>query len=207
MPRTARPDLPHCGASPPPSTCVGGVVGVAGVPVVSHSRSPGRCAVDPSCPRRSRRAGGGPAGRLAAAESSSLHAYVVLSLLTGARTEELRVLAWEHVDLNGRPENNPPTPPSMNVWRSVREGGDTKTRRSRRTLALPQRCVQALAKQRDCQGGAHLLIFPSAAGTVLDRHNVLRAFRSIVAKPGSTLPPGLLASCGTASSRSCRPTA
>ena len=28
-------------------------------------------------------------------------------------------------------------PPSIEVWRSVRDGGDTKTRKSRRTLALP----------------------------------------------------------------------
>ncbi|MEQ4726039.1 tyrosine-type recombinase/integrase [Nonomuraea sp. B19D2] len=30
------------------------------------------------------------------------------------------------------------------MWRSVRGGGDTKTRKSRRTLALPTRCVQIL---------------------------------------------------------------
>jgi hypothetical protein len=34
---------------------------------------------------------------LAAAESRSLHAYIVVSLLTGARTEELRALTWSHV--------------------------------------------------------------------------------------------------------------
>jgi hypothetical protein len=30
------------------------------------------------------------------------------------------------------------------VWRSERHGGDTKTEKSRRTLALPHRCVEAL---------------------------------------------------------------
>jgi integrase len=39
---------------------------------------------------------------LAAAERSTLHAYVVLSLMTGARTEELRALTGAHVDLEGR---------------------------------------------------------------------------------------------------------
>lgn len=34
------------------------------------------------------------------------------------------------------------------VWRSVRAGGDTKTKQSRRTLALPQRCVDALRIHR-----------------------------------------------------------
>jgi len=40
---------------------------------------------------------------LNAAEDSDLHAYIVLSLLTGARTEELRALTWSHVDLDGDP--------------------------------------------------------------------------------------------------------
>jgi integrase len=30
-----------------------------------------------------------------------MHAYVVMSLLTGARTEELRALTWSHVNLEG----------------------------------------------------------------------------------------------------------
>jgi integrase len=121
---------------------------------------------------------------LGAAETSSLHAYVVLSLLTGARTEELRALTWDHVDLNGQPDASPPIMPSLQVWRSVREGGDTKTHRSRRTLALPQRCVEALTRQRQRQAVTERLVFPSANGTELDRHNVLRAFRTIVARAG-----------------------
>lgn len=40
---------------------------------------------------------------LSAAAGSVLHAYVVVSLLTGARTEELRALTWSHVDLDGDP--------------------------------------------------------------------------------------------------------
>ncbi len=38
---------------------------------------------------------------LKAAEDSPLYAYIVISLLTGARTEELRALTWDHVDLDG----------------------------------------------------------------------------------------------------------
>ncbi|MEQ4720392.1 hypothetical protein ABN273_28810, partial [Nonomuraea sp. B19D2] len=38
---------------------------------------------------------------LQAAEGTRMHAYIVLSLLTGARTEELRALTWDHVDLDG----------------------------------------------------------------------------------------------------------
>jgi integrase len=72
----------------------------------------------------------------------------VVSLLTGARTEELRALRWEHVDLDSRPSAVQSAPPHLEVWRSVREGGDTKTMKSRRTLALPIRAVEALPKQR-----------------------------------------------------------
>ena len=64
------------------------------------------------------------------------HAYVMLSLCTGVRTEEARALRWEHVDF-GDPDSEPPRPASVAVWRSVRARGDTKTRKSRRTLGLP----------------------------------------------------------------------
>ncbi|GGQ86799.1 site-specific integrase [Couchioplanes azureus] len=123
---------------------------------------------------------------LAAAEHSSLHAYVVLSLMTGARTEELRALTWAHVDLEGRPDLDPPVPPSVHVWRSVRVDGDTKTRKSRRSLALPARCVQVLTDQYERQGlpTGDALVFASKAGTELDRHNVLRSFRLIIKAAG-----------------------
>ncbi len=127
---------------------------------------------------------------LLAAEDSSMYAYVVISLLTGARTEELRALTWDHVDLDGRPDADPPLPPSIQVWRSVREGGDTKTKKSRRTLALPLRGVNALRQQRKLQDEARAqaggdwhatgLVFGSKVGTALDAANVRRAFRRVV---------------------------
>lgn len=89
------------------------------------------------------RRGGRPRTRLAA--------YIVLSLLTGARTEELRALTWDHVDLAGDPDAKPPVPPYIAVWRSVRAGNDTKTRKSRRTIALPARCVEVLERHRELQ--------------------------------------------------------
>ncbi|MEU7860302.1 tyrosine-type recombinase/integrase [Nonomuraea sp. NPDC049141] len=124
---------------------------------------------------------------LKAAEGTRLHAYVVVSLLTGARTEELRALTWDHVDLEGDPNANPPVPPHVAVWRSVRAGGDTKTRRSRRTLALPRRCVDVLRQHRDDQRreqgdswNTSGLVFASAAATPLDASNVRRAFRNVI---------------------------
>src|SRR5260370_12307616 len=73
-----------------------------------------------------------------------MHAYIVLSLLAGIRTEEARALRWSHVDLDGDPAARPPVPPHVAVWRSVRVHGETKTERSRRTLGLPAAAVPAL---------------------------------------------------------------
>jgi hypothetical protein len=56
-------------------------------------------------------------------QRASQHTYIVLSLLTRARTEELRALEWQHVHLEWVDD----VPPHVEVWRSVREGGDTKT--------------------------------------------------------------------------------
>ncbi|MGW3744695.1 tyrosine-type recombinase/integrase [Streptomyces sp. NPDC005146] len=129
---------------------------------------------------------------LTAAANTTMHAYVVLALLTGARTEELRALTWDHVFLKGEPGANPPIPPYIAVWRSVRTGGDTKTRKSRRTLALPARCVAALWKHWEEQGWDRLsagddwtengLVFASAVGKALDSTNVRRAFRVAIEK-------------------------
>jgi len=131
---------------------------------------------------------------LDAAEDTPLYAYIVISLLMGARTEELRALTWDHVDLDGRPDADPPVPPSIRVWHSVREHGDTKTRKSRRTLALPVRGVAALRSQRAAQDEAREragkawqdtgLVFASRLGTALDAANVRRAFRRVVKATG-----------------------
>ncbi len=80
------------------------------------------------------------------------------------------------------------------VWRSDRHGGDTKTEKSRRTLALPQRCVEALRQHRKLQNidqlragelwQDHGLVFASRVGTPLTADNVKRAFRIITRKAG-----------------------
>jgi integrase len=115
-------------------------------------------------------------------------------LLTGARTEELRALTWDHVDLDGAPDSDPPVPPHMRVWRSVRADGDTKTRRSRRTVALPARCIEILRNRRADQGSQRTragdrwtengLVFASESGTELDATNVRRGFRRVLTAAG-----------------------
>jgi integrase len=129
-----------------------------------------------------------------ASVGTAMYAYIVLSILIGARTEELRALAWDHVDLEGSPKANPAIPPSIMVWRSVRAGGETKTRQSRRTLALPVRCAEALIFHRDYQDRQkavaaskwheHGLVFASVVGTQRNANNVLRSFRAIVKRAG-----------------------
>ena len=126
----------------------------------------------------------------AEADDSVIGDYTVVSLLTGARTEEMRKLGWDLVDRQGDPTAAPPVPPWIAVWRSVREHGDTKTRQSRRTLALPKRAVLALNRQEDRQARQRAragkkwqatgLVFASTVGTKLDAANVRRGFRRIV---------------------------
>ncbi|MEO3798286.1 site-specific integrase [Nonomuraea sp. B10E15] len=140
---------------------------------------------------------------LKAAESSELHAYVVLSLTTGVRTEEARALCWDHVVawIPGLKAWQPVTEAGFKhkrfaiyVWRADRVGGDTKTRKSRRTLELPRLAAEALrqhharqAAQKLKVGGLwqdHNLVFCTSVGTPLDAANVRRAFRQITKNAG-----------------------
>jgi hypothetical protein len=71
---------------------------------------------------------------------------------------------------------------------------DTKTRKSRRTLKLPQRCVEVLRDHQQLQdqirkaaGGEwqdNDLVFLSRVGTRADASHVRRAFRQAVAIAG-----------------------
>jgi integrase len=123
-----------------------------------------------------------------------MHAYIVLSLLAGIRTEEARALHWAHVNLDGDPAATPPVPPHIAVWRSVRAHGETKTERSRRTLALPAAAVQALRGWSASQAGERLaagddwehtgLVFTSHHGAALDAANVRKMFKRVCTGAG-----------------------
>ena len=76
---------------------------------------------------------------LTAAETSSLEAYIVLSLLLGARTEELRPLPWLMVDEVGNPDSDEPVLPLAYGGRY----GRVETRRRESRVARSQ-----------CRGGA-----------------------------------------------------
>jgi integrase len=118
-------------------------------------------------------------------------AYIVVSLLTGARTEEMRALRWHQVDLAGQSDTAPPIPPNMALLRSVRAGGDTKTRTSRRALILPQRAIDALAALWDARPCDHFqtcecscLAFITRNGAAMAAHNVRRDFRMVIDAAG-----------------------
>lgn len=137
------------------------------------------------------------------AKGDPLCAYVVLSLMTGVRTEEARALRWSHV-VAWVPEAREWRPVAeagfrrkkyaVYVWRSVREGGDTKTEKSRRTLEIPDDVAKALKehhaeqdKQRLIAGKAwqdNDLVFCTSVGTPLDAANVRRSFRRITRAAG-----------------------
>jgi integrase len=124
--------------------------------------------------------------------ASLMRAYIVLSLTTGLRTEEMRALRWDHVDLKGDPAADPPT--HISVWRSVRSHGDTKTEKSRRSLELPQVAVEALQEHLEQQANERLaagvlwqdndLVFATATGAALDAGNVRKMFRAVCRSAG-----------------------
>jgi len=131
---------------------------------------------------------------LAADDGTAMHSYIVVSLLTGARTEEIRGLRWDHVvAFDEERQAWIPVPEAgwnhkkfaIYVWRSVRAGGDTKTKKSRRSLALPKRAVDALrALWEACPPGGRGsgLVYSAADGTELDKDTVRRAFRRVLAR-------------------------
>ena len=137
------------------------------------------------------------------AKDDPLHAYVVLSLMTGVRTEEARALHWSHV-VAWVPEAKKWRPVTeagfrrkkyaVYVWRSVRQDGDTKTEKSRRTLEIPERRCQGTQRAPHPTGQAEApagkawndndLVFCTSVGTPLDAANVRRSFRRITKAAG-----------------------
>ncbi len=85
-------------------------------------------------------------------------------------------------------------PSHVAVWRSVRKHGDTKTRKSRRTIALPKQVVDVLEehkrwqKQERASRGMEWSptgrVFTTRSGEPLDAANVRRDFKAIVKKAG-----------------------
>jgi integrase len=83
---------------------------------------------------------------------------------------------------------------AVNVWRSARAGGDTKTQKSHRTLEVPDEVARALKQHHTMQAARRLragetwqdndLVFCTRNGRPLAAGNVRRAFRSITSAAG-----------------------
>ncbi|MFI6786005.1 tyrosine-type recombinase/integrase [Nonomuraea sp. NPDC050383] len=114
-----------------------------------------------------------------------LRAYVIVSLLSGVRTEEARALRWSEVDLKAG---------TVAVYRSVRAKGDTKTRKSRRVLKLSKRALQVLKDLHKARAAERLasgergtddaLVFRREDGRPMDRWYVRREFQKITDAAG-----------------------
>ncbi|WP_432249973.1 site-specific integrase [Streptomyces sanyensis] len=125
---------------------------------------------------------------LRAKQGSWIHAYVVLSLLVGVRPEEARPLTWVHVHIDGEGEERP----HIDVWRSVRRHGDTKTRKSRRSLAMPHQAATVLRAHKFRQMAESAaagiswtderLVFPNPDGSLRSALNVRRNFRALLSE-------------------------
>jgi integrase len=150
---------------------------------------------------------------LKAAEQGSprMRAYIVVSLLTGARTEEMRALRWCDVDLAGQPDADPPVPPHVVLVRSVRAGGDTKTRKSRRGVELAQRAMIALRVLWEVRPCSHelmsdciCLVIVTRTGKPMGARNVQRGTSGWSwTRPGWSAGSGHPANCGRASCPCC----
>jgi integrase len=125
-----------------------------------------------------------------AAEATSMRAYMVLALPTGARTEELRPLTWQHVDLRGRPPKSSGhcRPRSRSGIRSVPER--TKTYLWCRVSAQPAD-VQTPPRRRRSSS-----VQPRQAGPCLQalcgRGNVIAACRTARSRPRRWCTAGLM---------------
>ncbi|MFF3751269.1 tyrosine recombinase XerC [Streptomyces sp. NPDC002018] len=123
-----------------------------------------------------------------------IHAYVVLSLLVGVRPEEARPLMWTHVH-TGAADG---TRPHVDVWRSVRRRGDTKTRKSRRSLAMPLQAASVMQAHKERQQAAcraqgaewtdERLVYPADDGGVRTSESVRWFLRVLLKEAGFEAP-------------------
>lgn len=127
-------------------------------------------------------------------QGSTMGAYVLLSLLTGARTEELRALTWSHLDLDGKPDADPPVLPHAMGWRSVRAGetprpanpGAPSPCRSAASMPCASNATDRPKRAGLPGTGGSITIWcsPPRWAPPLDAANVRRGFRRIATAAG-----------------------
>jgi integrase len=124
-----------------------------------------------------------------------MHTYIVLSLLTGIRTEEARALRWAHLNLDGDPAARPAVPPHVAVWRSVRAARRDQDRAVPPHARPAQPAVEALRALLDSQADEQLLagerwqdtglVFTAHRGAALDAGNVRKMFKRVCEAAGA----------------------
>lgn len=128
---------------------------------------------------------------LEAAASHRLAAFFTVAMSVGLRPSEALARTWDDLDLDAG---------VVQVRRALdrRRANDfrfkvTKSRRSRRTIPLPDVCVQALLQHRRRQAQErlaatawkdHNLVFTTRTGGPLDRTQVSRQFTRLLATAG-----------------------
>ncbi len=129
---------------------------------------------------------------LTTAQGHRLHALFELALHTGLRKGELLGLRWEDLDLDAG------TAAIRRTLQRTAAGGlttlPTKTRASKRRIALPARCVHSLKLHREqqqrereaadtsWQPSEH--VFTTTRGGPIDPTNLSRAFNTLLRKAG-----------------------
>jgi integrase len=125
---------------------------------------------------------------LAAARGKPVATLVATALGSGCRQGELLALGWEDVDLAAG---------TLRVRRSLartRNGfvlKEPKSEASRRTITLPGFALTALREHKARADKAELItspVFCTRTGGYLDRKNVLRAFKAVVAATNAAHP-------------------
>ncbi|QXJ20632.1 site-specific integrase [Actinomadura graeca] len=112
-------------------------------------------------------------------------AYVVLAIVSGLRTEELRTLKWSDVDLDKA---------TVYVLRADRHRGETKTKLSRRGLGVADMAVHALRSLKTRQAAEKLkageayedrnLVFCHEDGRPYARQHVHHRFGKLIKAAG-----------------------
>jgi integrase len=118
----------------------------------------------------------------------NMDAFIHLGFLTGASPDEIRGLHWAEVDDLDGPA------PGIDITRTMRHHGGTKTAGRRRGLGLPEAAVAALKRHKKAQAAERLaagsnwedndLVFCTSLGRPLDQGNVGRAFKLICKRAG-----------------------
>lgn len=127
-----------------------------------------------------------------AAKQDRLYALYAVGVAVGLRRGELLALRWQDVDLAQRTLRV-----SQTIQRVAGRGlvvGPPKSKRSRRTIPLPESCVSALKRYRAAQAGERLtageawvysgLVVTTGHGTGIEPWNMNRAFTALCERAG-----------------------